>query len=313
LREKLIALEVAYQRLLADNAHLAAEVEQGLLLQEELAVFNEELQVSNEELQTQTQACQELEHLNLLKDEFLSLASHELRNPLAVILGHAEFIQMYVSKHGTESGTSLWSEQRQREALHIISTQAKHLSRLIEQMVDVILIRGDVFALQPSTPLDLVSLVRRVIEQYRLTSDSRLLFETEEDTAICPGDAGRIEQVCANLISNALKYSPPPTPVVVTVKRDPTGILAPLALITVQDQGPGIRPDAQDAIFRRYYREPGAEQRYRKGLGLGLYVAHEIVKRHGGRLWVESTVGVGSTFYVALPLAEEMPVKVRTM
>ena len=299
--------------MLADNAHLAAEVEQGLLLQEELAVFNEELQVTNEELQAQTQARQELEHLDLLKDEFLSLASHELRNPLAVILGNTELLQRRASSQGTESGTSPRNEQRQREALHTIFTQAKHLSRLIEQMVDVILIRGDVFALQPSTPLDLVSLVRRVIEQYRVTSDSRLLFETEEDTAICPGDAGRIEQVCANLISNALKYSPSPTPVVVTVKRDPIGIPVPLALITVQDHGPGIRPDALTAIFCRYYREPGAEQRYGKGLGLGLYVAHEIVKRHGGRLWVESTVGVGSTFYVALPLAEEMPVNVKTM
>ncbi len=310
LREKLIALEVANQQLLADNAHLAAAVEQGLLLQEELAVFNEELQVTNEELQAQTQARQELEHLNLLKDEFLSLASHELRNPLAVILGYAEFLQMYASNQETASSTPLWSQQRQREALHIILTQAKHLSQLIEQMVDVILIRGDVFALQPSAPLDLVALVRDVVEQYRVTSDSRLFFETEEDTAVCPVDAGRIEQVCANLIGNALKYSPPPTPVIVTVKREPTGTPVPLALITVQDQGPGIRPDAQADIFRSFYREPEAEQKHGKGLGLGLYVAHEIVKRHGGRLWVESTVGVGSTFYVALPLAGEMPVNI---
>ncbi len=306
LREKLVALEAADQKLLADNAHLAAAVEQGLLLQEELAVFNEELQVTNEELQAQTQARQELEHLNLLKDEFLSLASHELRTPLTVILGHAELLQRHASSQETESGTSLWSGQRQREGLHTILTQAKRLSRLIEQMVDVIRIRGDVFALQPAAPLDLAVLVRRVVEQYQVTSGARLLFETGEDTVICPGDAGRIEQVCANLISNALKYSPSPTPVLVMVKREPTGIPLPQALITVQDQGPGIRQDAQADIFRRFYREPGAEQRYMEGLGLGLYVAHEIVTRHGGRLWVESTVGAGSTFYVALPLAEEI-------
>ena len=308
LREKLVALEAADQQLLADNAHLATVVEQGLLLQEELAVFNEELQVTNEELQAQSQARQELEHLNLLKDEFLSLASHELRSPLTVILGQAELLQRHASSQETESGTSLWSGQRQREGLHAILTQAKHLSRLIEQMVDVIRIRGDVFALQPAAPLDLVALVRRVVEQYQVTSGTRLLFETEEDTLICPGDAGRIEQVCANLISNALKYSPSPTPVVVTVKREPTGVPLPQALIAVQDQGPGIRQDAQVDIFRRFYREPGAEQKHVEGLGLGLYVAHEIVARHGGRLWVESTVGVGSTFYVALPLAEEMAV-----
>jgi len=311
LREKLVALEAADQLLLVDNAHLAADVEQGLLLQEELAIFNEELQVTNEELRAQSQARQELEHLNLLKDEFLSLASHELRTPLTVILGHAELLQRHASSQGTESGTTLWSGQRQREGLLTILTQAKQLSRLIEQMLDVIRIRGDVFALQPTAPLDLVALVRRVVEQYQVTSGTRLLFETEEDTLICPGDAGRIEQVCANLISNALKYSPSSMPVVVTLKRELTGILLPQALIAVQDQGPGIRPDAQADIFRRFYREPGTQQRYVEGLGLGLYVAHEIVTRHGGRLWVESTVGVGSTFYVALPVAGEMAVKER--
>jgi signal transduction histidine kinase len=238
----------------------------------------------------------------------LSLASHELRTPLTVILAQAELLQRHASSQETESGISLWSGQRQRGSLQTILTQAKQLSRLIEQMVDVIRIRGDVFALQRATPLDLVALVRRVVEQYQVTSGARLLFETEEDTLICSADAGRIEQVCANLISNALKYSPSPRPVVVAVKREPTAVPPLQALIVVQDQGPGIRQEAQADIFRRFYREPEAQQSYREGLGLGLYIAHEIVTRHGGRLWVESTVGVGSTFYVVLPVAEERTV-----
>jgi CheR methyltransferase, SAM binding domain/Histidine kinase-, DNA gyrase B-, and HSP90-like ATPase len=140
----------------------------------------------------------------------------------------------------------------------------------------------------------------RLGKQYQVISGDRLSYETGADTLLCLGDAGRIEQVCVNLMSNALKYSPSSSPVVVRVMREPESIPVPQALISVQDQGPGIRPEAQNEIFRRFYREPG------EGLGLGLYVAHEIVMLHGGRVWVESTVGSGSTFYVALPLLEEI-------
>jgi signal transduction histidine kinase len=116
----------------------------------------------------------------------------------------------------------------------------------------------------------------------------------------------RLEQVVGNLLSNALKYSDPSTEVVMTLRYQFRAGRAQEVQIAVQDQGPGIGEADLPHIFDRFYRgdRQGEDASASKSLGLGLYISAEIVKRHGGRIWVESWPGRGSTFFVALPLME---------
>jgi signal transduction histidine kinase len=117
------------------------------------------------------------------------------------------------------------------------------------------------------------------------------------------GDPSRLEQVIVNLLENALKYSPDGGTIHVSLERR-----GDLALLGVRDPGIGIPPDQQLHLFERYFRARNASTASYGGLGLGLYICHDIVERHGGRIWVESDVGHGSTFYVALPTLKDTQV-----
>ncbi|HOG47921.1 MAG TPA: ATP-binding protein, partial [Anaerolineae bacterium] len=111
-------------------------------------------------------------------------------------------------------------------------------------------------------------------------------------------DPDRLERVLTNLWSNALKYSAPGTPVTVSARQEGREVIT-----SVADRGPGIAPEDLPGLFQRYFRTAAAEER-RKGVGLGLYITRRLVEAHDGRIWAESTVGVGSVFSFSLPIAE---------
>ena len=140
-------------------------------------------------------------------------------------------------------------------------------------------------------------LVREVVEDVQLTAPRhRIVIEAE---TICEvmGDRNRLEQVVVNLLSNAIKYSPQAEQVLVSLVRTTEEII-----VSVQDFGIGIPSDSQDQVFERFYRgSSSVEQRFH-GLGIGLYITYQIISHHGGRIWVESVQGQGSTFSFALPL-----------
>lgn len=153
-----------------------------------------------------------------------------------------------------------------------------------------------------TTGADLTELVGRVVEQRRLAEPDRQL-RVQVKPAALPAtiDEARLEQVLDNLINNALKYSPPATPVTVGLERTETGG-RPEALFWVRDQGCGISAEDRLHIFDRFYRVRSQDTAGINGLGLGLYVSHEIIGLHGGRMWLDSEPGQGSTFYFAVPL-----------
>ena len=248
----------------------------------------------------QAQARQELEHLNKLKDEFLSFASHELRTPLTSILGDAQLAQRDLKRQEAIASTETQAQgiQQAENNLDRIVHQTKRMGRLINEMLDITRIRDDMFELKTSEDLNLVELVRRVVEQMKATADRSIVLEANEEAIRGTFDADRIEQVLNNLIDNAVKYSPPDKPVEVRIERQFNE-----ATIRVRDQGPGISKEEQELIFKRFYRAHSEDASETGGLGLGLYIAHKIVTRHGGRLWLESRPGEGSTFYLTLPLA----------
>jgi len=251
--------------------------------------------ISAIDITKQVQSRRELMQLNRIKDDFLSLASHELRTPLTSIMGHSELLQRNLKrKEGDE--TSMPDFAQEMHILDMIVHQSRRLNHLIEEMMDITRIRSEQLELKHMEKVNLVKLLRRVLEQYS-GSNREITLVTQEEEIIGSCDEGRLEQVLNNLISNAIKYSEADKQIEVRIERTKREVT-----IAVRDEGRGIGEEQQRHIFERFYRAQTNANTGIEGLGLGLYIAHEIVIRHGGRMWLESKSGQGSTFYFSLPL-----------
>ncbi len=223
------------------------------------------------------------------RDQFLSIASHELRTPLTSLLGYAQVLPQAIAR-----GTGKAEQMSAR-----IVRQAQRLNTLINQLLDVSRLRQGQFVVT-QRPLDVAGLVQAVVDEVRATLPATTNHSVELTLAqarvVAVGDAERLEQVLHNLLSNALKYSPAGGTVQVKVTCTVTE-----ASVEITDQGIGMPADAQAHLFEPFYRASNVGGQA-SGFGLGLYIVREIVARHGGRIEVESTEGVGSTFRVVLPL-----------
>lgn len=221
------------------------------------------------------------------KDEFLSIASHELKTPLTSI----KAFNQIMARTATEGKLSKFID---KSAEHIF-----RLERLIADLLDVTKINaGKLVYNSEKFPLKEVLLHAKENFPYNETHD--IIIKDFADV-IVKGDRFRIEQVLDNLIANAIKYSPEADRIVINSKQDKDGLI-----ISVQDFGIGIEPEKIDKLFDRYYRVDNTAMRF-EGLGLGLYISNEIIKRHHGQMWIESKLGKGSTFYVKLPTTDHTP------
>jgi signal transduction histidine kinase len=252
--------------------------------------------VSALDVTEQNQVRQEMERLNRLKDEFLSLASHELRTPLTSIKGNAEILQRNLKRSSKEEDQITGIGQTQH-ILDSIIHQVKRLTGIINEMLDITRIHSEQFELKSRRNVNIVELVRQVVEQHNVTTDHPITLETQQEEVQVNCDEARIEQVLSNLISNAIKYSPAEKPVVVRIERTGDEVI-----VAVRDEGHGMSEEQQAHVFERFYRAHSEENDTVEGLGLGLYIAHEIITQHGGRICVESEPGKGSAFYFSLPL-----------
>jgi signal transduction histidine kinase len=252
--------------------------------------------VSALDVTEQNQVRQEMERLNRLKDEFLSLASHELRTPLTSIKGNAEILQRNLKRSSKEEDQITGIGQTQH-ILDSIIHQVKRLTGIINEMLDITRIHSEQFELRSRRNVNIVELVRQVVEQHNVTTDHPITLETQQEEVQVSCDEARIEQVLSNLISNAIKYSPAEKPVVIGIERTGDEVI-----VAVRDEGHGMSEEQQAHVFERFYRAHSEENDTVEGLGLGLYIAHEIITQHGGRICVESKSGKGSTFYFSLPL-----------
>ena len=232
----------------------------------------------------------ELERLDALKNRFLGMAAHDLRNPLNVIYNYAEFL-------GYRAGERLDDEER--SFLEAILESSQFMSDLINDLLDVSRIESGKLQLVWQA-IDLTQLVERNLQLNRLLAGKKEIeLVLDVEAAGVPtiiADPGKLEQVLNNLISNAVKYSPLESRVVVRLRRHEEGVL-----ISVEDEGIGIAAEEMDQLFRPFVtpatRGPAGE----KSTGLGLVIVRRIVEGHGGDIWVESEEGVGTTFYVWLP------------
>jgi signal transduction histidine kinase/integral membrane sensor domain MASE1 len=224
-----------------------------------------------------------------LRDVFLATAAHELKTPLTSILGYAELLERRLRKgNGAE---------REQRAVHVVVAQADRLNKLIAALLEVGRIERDQLQLERA-PLDLCALARRVVAASEpLLSQHTIACIAPKGAVMMNGDAMRLEQVLENLVQNAIKYSPGGGKVKVCIEQQNDA-----AWLWVSDEGIGIPHAAVPQLFDRFYRAPNVDPQRITGMGIGLYVAKEIVQLHGGTIMVESTEGVGSTFRVCLPL-----------
>jgi PAS domain S-box-containing protein len=224
------------------------------------------------------------------KDTFMSMASHELKTPVTSLKGFTQLLKRRVEKQDMQGSSDL---------LVRMETQIARLTKLIEDLLDVSKIQaGGLEYAEERIAID--ALIQDSIEtiQHINTTHSIRIHGTSHKYVI--GDSDRLGQVFINLMTNAIKYSPQATRVDVSIAAAHDEVL-----VGVRDYGVGIPEEHLSKVFERFYRVHDAKEQTIPGLGMGLYIAHEIVKRHGGRIWVESTERKGATFYVALPTEPE--------
>jgi PAS domain S-box-containing protein len=221
------------------------------------------------------------------KDIFLALASHELKTPITTIKGYAQTGLRAVTKAGDE---------RLIHNLRIINEQSDRLTRLINELLDVTRMQSGALTLVRG-PLDYTELVREVANSMEIVAlGMTFACLLPPDPVLLDGDHHRLEQVLVNLMQNAVKYSGSSRRVEITVTPGDAEVTT-----AVRDFGVGIPPEQQQHVFDRFFRASNVRDR-QSGLGLGLFIASTIVTRHGGRMWLESTQGAGTTFYFTLPL-----------
>lgn len=219
-----------------------------------------------------------------MKDEFISIASHELKTPLTTIKGFFQLIKRDVSEH-TSLGSFVVKAERQLE----------RLSRLIEDLLDVSKINAGKMVYNKDH-FNFSALLADTVESIQHTTTTHQIQLNSGCDIQYYGDQLRIEQVLINLLNNAIKYSPGSQEIVVSCEVDNNNLV-----VSVEDLGVGIAEEHLKSLFNRFYRVDNSSARF-QGLGLGLFIANEIVKRHGGSFWIESVPGMGSTFSFLLPL-----------
>ena len=181
--------------------------------------------------------------------------------------------------------------------LEKMETQLMRLNKLVSDLLDVSKIRAGKLDYAEET-IDIDALVHDIADTMQQFSTTHTITIHGASHAHIIGDSDRLGQVFTNLISNAVKYSPQPKQVdiYITVSQN-------TVTVSVRDYGVGIPKEHQQKIFDRFYRVPDVHDKPSPGLGMGLYISSEIVKRHGGRLWVESAENKGATFFISLPVA----------
>lgn len=245
------------------------------------------LSIENARLRAELQAVHALNEGNRLKSELISTLAHEMRTPLTSIKGYSTALLM---EEATFSG------EMQREFLQIIDEECDILQDLIHDLLESSIIDAGFLKLEPE-PVLLPRLAHSVVDDIaRRNSRHRFLVDFPTDFPIVAADPHRIVQVLRNLLDNAVKYSPNGGLVVVRGETGPAEVT-----ISVADQGEGIAPEHLNRLFEKYFRIKSGLGRHVVGTGLGLPIARTIVESHGGRIWAESQVNEGTTFFFTLP------------
>jgi len=248
-----------------------------------------ELRRMNDTLEDQVrERTAELRTLQQRQEELLNLVSHDLRIPITMISGHVQLLEDALQKHGLDG--------KLRENTNAIARGTRRMNVMIQDLAEMARLENGQFTLNRA-PVHLEPFLSDLIFRLSGTLDTtRIAQEMPPDLPPVLADDDRLERIFTNLLSNALKYSPPHTPVYISAQPD-----TEMVEITVSDLGRGIAPDDIPHIFEHFYRTKCG--RTGEGIGLGLYITRMLVEAHGGRIRVESEPDCGSRFFFTLPVA----------
>jgi PAS domain S-box-containing protein len=221
------------------------------------------------------------------KNDFIGMASHELKTPLTSLYA---IIQLANAKLKNSDDKYL------ANALEKANIQVKRMTRMINGFLNISRLEAGKITLEKQT-FDLALLIDEIVEESRFTVSTHTIILAGNGPAVIKADRDKISSVLSNLVGNAIKYSPARSEVHIDYQLKGDTIV-----VSVKDQGMGISPHDLDKIFDRYYRVEATQMQHISGFGLGLYLSAEIIKRHHGKLWAESTVGQGSVFWFSLPV-----------
>jgi len=225
-----------------------------------------------------------------MRVDFVANASHELRTPLSTVIGYSETLR--------ESDAGMDDETRAK-FLVVVHDEARRMQRVVEDLISLSRIEAEKFT-TPTEPVDIAPMIDVAVESAaRMAADrgSKLKCNVASDLPPISADRGQILQVLDNLITNALRYGEPGTPVSITARLD-----GGMVHVEVADKGEGIPPEHIPRLTERFYRVDTSRSRGLGGTGLGLSIVKHIVERHRGRLTIESVVGKGTTIHVLLPI-----------
>lgn len=229
----------------------------------------------------------EKKQIDRQKDDFISIASHELKTPVTSMKLYAQLLQ----KHPL-----LTNDKKASDMLSKMDIQMNRLTELVASFMNVYKLGSGKLRLN-KTHFELSKLVTEVVANLQYTVTSHTIMQDGDIKAKVFADNARMNQVLVNLISNAIKYSPDAEKVKVSLSKTNEFVT-----VSIQDFGMGIPNDEQSRIYERFFRAKGKKEGKIPGLGLGLFISCEIIKQHGGKLWVKSTEEKGSTFFFTLPL-----------
>ncbi len=271
---------------------------QGLFTRQDarlLGVFAAQAAVALENAMLYEEAVSEreqLKELERLKSQFLSLVSHELRTPLASIKASAEVLLSTAPVDVSET---------HRRLLRNVDRSSDRLTALVTDLLDLVRLEGGRLELHRDL-LDLRHIAEDAVATVRPLADERgqtIRLSSSSRPCTVDGDRRRLEQIVLNLLTNAVRYGPSGSTILLRVGPAPAGSVR----LSVHDDGPGIPPSEQRAIFERFYRLDNEPTRRTTGTGLGLPIAHALAELHGGRVGLDSRTGRGATFFVVLPEA----------
>jgi PAS domain S-box-containing protein len=256
----------------------------------------EQLHEREHQLMHEREVRVQMEAATRMRDAFLTVLAHELRNPLTSLLGNAQLLLRRVQREGLLSG-------RDQRSLQVVVNQSERLNEMVSLQLDISRLHTGQLQIARA-PVDVAALVRQVIEEVLPTLTTHNVTYSGPDTPLLvEGDALRLFQVLNNLIQNAIKYSPAGGSVQVQVERQDATVR-----VAVSDEGIGIPQAELPQLFQRFYRASNVDEGKMSGFGVGLYLVKEIVTLHGGTVDVVSEEGHGSTFLITLPRLEEQMV-----
>lgn len=248
---------------------------------------------------------------NALKDEFLAITAHEFRTPLTVILAQSQLVTRTLRRIMEQAQAAGITKVPQIiDHLSIIEEQARQLTNIVATFLEVSrLNRGELTL--TFEEVDLAAIAQQVVTHHSSVSAQHTIsciIEQSEQPYFVSGDSARLQQIIANLIDNAIKYSPLGGPIDIYLRRCPAKEDHATVEVRVEDQGIGIPVDAQSRLFERFYRAPNIEGSKTRGIGLGLYIVAQLLQMHGGSIRVESSgiLGEGSRFIFTLPALEKV-------